>query len=224
MSVLSPLRLPLLVMCAGLLLGISGCSYSHDESQKKMVGGYGILAREVFKKKEASSEWKTLYEEGRPQIIVFLPSRHAGGNLLLQNTLGDVKTWITADNISISTRHGVIIATRGITPDLISADVSESLALLRSGKNGRASRMMSYLDGEGRIVTHSYKCNVTNKGDDAITASEKSIPVWSMEEVCYGLDDRFTNLYWVARSSGEIIQARQRINREIGDMTFRMAL
>ncbi len=217
------IRKSFLLLCVGVCLGLTGCSYEHDTGEGGYSPGFDILANRLTKK-EATPEWKKLVAEGKPQITVVLASRKAMANLVLVNTLGDVKTWLTSEDVSISTRHGAIVATRGLTPDLMAANVSDSLALLRAGKSGHADKLMSYLDGEGRTFTRSYTCDVTNNGDDKVTIGAKSIPVWSMQEVCYGLDDSFTNLYWVARSNGEIIQARQRIDPELGDISFRIVL
>tara|TARA_R100001132_G_C3249132_1_gene76966 strand:+ start:119 stop:739 length:621 start_codon:yes stop_codon:yes gene_type:complete len=103
----------------------------------------------------------------------------------------DVETYFTPDNISVSLRDGVLIGTRGLGFDLISADVSDTIASIHRG--GRAVRIHRYLDGEDQIVIKSYICDY--RGNTNVT------------ETCYGKDHTFENNYQM--SAGKIIASRQ---------------
>jgi len=110
----------------------------------------------------------------------------------------DVETYFTPDNISISLKEGVLIGTRGLGFDLMSADVSEVIAGLRNG--GQAVRIHRYLDGEDQIVIKSYICDYS--GNAQIT------------ETCYGKDHSFKNSYQT--SAGKVIASRQWIGPDLG--------
>ena len=78
-------------------------------------------------------------------MIAQLESNDRASILVRKGENRDVETYFTPDNISISLRDGVLIATRGLGFDLMSADVSDTIAGLRRG--GRAVRIHRYLDG-----------------------------------------------------------------------------
>lgn len=97
---------------------------------------------------------------------------------------GDVRTYVTPDQISLSLRQGVLVSTRGFGYDLLSADVADVLDRLRTG-HGRAIRIHRYLDGENREVLRSYVCDFETVGAGQVT------------ERCTGKDNSFVNTYWL---------------------------
>ncbi|EAQ03081.1 hypothetical protein OB2597_13093 [Pseudooceanicola batsensis HTCC2597] len=102
---------------------------------------------------------------------------------------GEVRTYMTPDQISFSLRRGILIASRGLGNDLMSADVSGVLARIRAG-SGRAVRVHTYLDGEDQLVDHRFDC--------AYSRAETG----EVLERCEGPTASFTNRYTLNRAGG----------------------
>lgn len=131
-------------------------------------------------------------------MIAQLESNERASILVRKGENRNVETYFTPDNISISLQEGVLIATRGLGFDLMSADVSDTIAGLRRG--GRAVRIHRYLDGEDQIVIKSYICDY--RGNASVT------------ETCHGKGHTFENSYQM--SAGQIIASRQWIGPHHG--------
>ena len=110
---------------------------------------------------------------------------------------GDVTTYSTLDNVTFAYQRGVLVGTRGLGFDLISADVGDVQRALRQG--GRAVRVHRYLDGEDALQIRSFICD--------ITATNPA------REICQGQDTRFENEYQFD-AGGSVIRSRQWVGPE----------
>jgi|AntRauTorcE11898_2_1112593.scaffolds.fasta_scaffold09655_2 hypothetical protein len=135
-----------------------------------------------------------------------------------QATLGpvarrdDVTVWQTLDGITLSLREGALIATRGLGDDLMSADVTGRIEMLRGDGGGQFyPHIRSYLDGEDRTVFRSYQCRRAEQ-DEMVDDGDSVLR--RIEELCISPSDRFTNVYWLA-PGGTMIRSRQWISPEI---------
>ena len=116
-------------------------------------------------------------------------------------------TWAAADESALVTRDGLLTATFGLGYDLLSADVSEARALIRSRRSGRATRVHRYLDGENQVVTRAFLCDLDTAGEG--TEYRRIV------EACQGADIAFENDYVLA-ADGRIVTSRQWVGPEIG--------
>lgn len=107
---------------------------------------------------------------------------------------GDVITYNTPDGVAVSLRQGVLIATRGLGRDLMSADTGALLAGLRGG-GAAPVRVHRYLDGENREVLRSFACRLSRAGR-------------TVTEACQGDGVQFENSY-VLDGTGRIVASRQ---------------
>ncbi|GAB4288346.1 MAG: hypothetical protein Kow0058_08030 [Roseovarius sp.] len=109
--------------------------------------------------------------------------------------------WQTLDGVSLSFRDGILIASRGLGYDLMSADVSGTRAML-AGTMGTQYYPVhrSYLDGEDRTVFRSFQCRRAGGGPEGALRR--------VDELCVGTDRRFTNSYWLD-PAGTVIRSRQ---------------
>lgn len=114
---------------------------------------------------------------------------------------GDVRTYLSPDVISFSLRNGVVIASRGLGFDLMSADVSGVLPRVRAG-SGRAVRVHRYLDGENQEVLRSFVC-------DFSTVAPRTVV-----EDCKSPDIEFQNRY-VLDGAGNIAVSEQWISPKL---------
>lgn len=147
---------------------------------------------------------------GPERLRVTIPARGAQAVLGPVARRGDVTVWQTRDGITLSLRQGVLIGTRGLGDDLMSADVTELLALLRArAGEGPVTHIRTSLDGEDRTVFRSYQCKrgaVTRDGE-----------LRRVELLCISSRDRFSNTYWLTEA-GAVVRSRQWISPSLGHM------
>ena len=123
-------------------------------------------------------------------------------------------TWLSEDNVSITTENGLVIATRGFPRDLMAADVLESRrAILQGGGTEvRTHETLSDLDG---ISTELLQCRIAPEAAEIISVVERPVQTLRFAEACDGETYDFTNTYWVDLS-GTIIRSRQFVSPETG--------
>jgi len=123
-----------------------------------------------------------------------------------------------ADGITLSLRDGVLIATRGLGDDLMSADVAGDLAMLRgAGANDYYPHIRSYLDGEDQTVFRGHQCRRTGLARATIRIGGAAPAARRIETHCTSPQDAFTNIYWLDGTGG-VIKSRQWISPMIGYM------
>ncbi len=208
--------LPVLVACFGL----SGCS---SENQKGLTNETLNLAIEAAKAKKAgktdpATGGFTLTRAqvaslGIPIDLVKIESRGATAGTFQIATNGDVETWASQDKISLSFRKRVVVATRGLGDDLMSAGVP-SLAQLQSAGNGY-QRSHTILNGEDKPVQQTYDCRVGKPVAERITVLERSYATRHITESCSGPSGRFDNDYWL-QTDGKIRKSRQFVSNSVG--------
>jgi hypothetical protein len=136
---------------------------------------------------------------GEDRLDVVIPAREARARLGPVARTGDVTVWQTLDGITLSMRQGLLVATRGLGDDLMSAEVDGVLALLRGASGeGPVPHIRSRLDGEDRTEFRSYQCRRDAGGTDA--------GLRRVEVLCISPQDRFTNTYWL-NSAGAVIRS-----------------
>lgn len=152
----------------------------------------------------------------QPQLVaderldVVIPARAARARLGPVARTGDVTVWQTLDGITLSMRQGVLIATRGLGDDLMSAEVDGVLALLRGGAGeGPVPHIRSRLDGEDRTEFRSYQCKREAATPDA--------GLRRVEVLCVSPRDRFANTYWL-NPAGAVVRSRQWISPALGHL------
>lgn len=109
---------------------------------------------------------------------------------------GDVVTWQTGDRVSLSFRDGVIVGSRGLGQDLISADVGNTLAALRGGARGYYPKFHSYLDGEHQVQFRSFQCQITARAAETIVIFERRHDTTRIEETCHSPGLKVVNRFW----------------------------
>ncbi len=136
-------------------------------------------------------------------LLVEVFDRNAAVTMVPSYEYGPYVTWIGTDGISITTKHGVIIETRGLGFDLMSSDVEEPIdRITNRNVSITATRVQSYLDGEDQEYSRSFKCEYESKDD-------------SILETCFSTNLQIENQYWVS-NSGQVWRAKQWIGDENG--------
>lgn len=147
---------------------------------------------------------------GPERLRVTIPATGAQAVLGPVSRRGDVTVWTTRDGITLSLQEGMLIGTRGLGDDLMTADVTGLLALVRGrAGEGPVPHIRSRLDGEDRTVFRSYQCK-----RDAVT---RDADLRRVEVLCISPLDRFSNIYWLT-DTGAMARSRQWISPRLGHM------
>jgi len=124
---------------------------------------------------------------------------------------GAYRTWAaygSSDRRSLTTKGGLITATRGLGFDLMSSDVSGVLPLITGRRNGTAKRIQRYLNGENIIYEIVADCSVSRGPARAFKIGSTSQNATEMVVNCKAPEHEFTNTYLVS-GKGQIVQAQQ---------------
>ena len=149
-----------------------------------------------------------------PALRVGIPSRGADAILTLSAVNADVETWVATDDITLSFRDGVLVASRGLGFDLMGADATGTLTALEGGGDEIYRRQMRYLTGDNRSAFLNAGCSMRDAGPEQIGGRM----LRRFEEQCEARTNRFTNLFWRG-PDGTILRSRQWVSPEIGFVT-----
>ncbi len=195
MGTLLAMNTHLLTLVCGLLV-VAGCSEARLEGQIPLDGSSGEVRRAF-----AVSEYPP--QRIRGELIASGQS----GPFYRNARNGDHVTWRAPDGSALVTRDGALTATFGLGYDLLSADVSDTLGLIRSRRAGSATRVHRYLDGENQVITRAFLCEVEFPGGAG--------DFRRVRETCNGADITFENSYVLA-ADGRIVTSRQWVGPRIG--------
>ena len=164
---------------------------------------------------------KALEDDGQPILLVGSKTTGFAGLMAPYGTNGDVVTWSTEQYVTLSTRDGIIVATRGFGPDLMSAS-APSLAQIAAGQ-GSTVRRYYYLDGADQTQSYAYDCTLARDGSETIVILGKSYAASRISESCSGPAGSFTNQYWF--DSRHILrQSRQFLVPGVSDMMLQRVI
>jgi hypothetical protein len=201
-------------------LGLSACS---SEKDKGFAADAVKLAVDAAKAKKSSSAGSAVggFTLTRAQVssievpldLVTIESRGATGAIFQIAPPGGVETGASQDKISLSLRNGIVVATRGLGDDLMSAAVPKTTQLQSVGTTYQRSHTV--LDGEDKPVAQSFDCQVRNRVAEQITVLERSYATQHVTEACSGPSGQFENEYWL-QTGENIRKSRQFISKSVG--------
>jgi hypothetical protein len=152
---------------------------------------------------------------GAPLIRASIPARGAVAYLGVRATKGDIITWQTTDRTSVVLQRGMVLETRGLGDELMSARVP-SAGQIAMG-TGSFNREYYYLDGSDQQIRWDYACTWEVTGNETIQIIGLAYDTKLVTETCRGAEGRITNQYWV-ESGGKIRQSVQWISKGVGYM------
>lgn len=135
-----------------------------------------------------------------PVLMVALPKRNAVATLVLAARNGQAVTWLDSTGVSVVTRRGIVIATRGLGSDVMSSDVSGTLQALDRGGTGYV-RTQRFLDGEGHLQERALTCDAARAGP-------------RVTETCQGGGATVTNRFELRGSA--VVQSWQWLGAGVG--------
>lgn len=201
-----------------ICVGLAACSSSPETNSPLMMTVDALRGSGP----EFAPRFVTLFRSEAPTLQVGFVDQGTNANLLLERTNGDFAYWLSADGAHIVLQSGMLHSTRGLGEGLLASDLSEPLATVRTLRGGWSDRLHTYLDGNDRAETRTYRCLIENEGQKQIQLASGPVSTVLMTENCRSLDQEFTNFYWVIASSGQIVQSRQWAGPVIGSVSTRV--
>lgn len=212
MTMNSVLRRPALLGAVALGL-LAGCGNAPGRVDLKE-----IMRTTLSGKKSAPPEVDiaaTLQATPDPVSLVVLQKTNSVSPIVEVERNGAYRTYVTPSRQTMTLRQGVVTATRGLSNDLMSSDVDDTLRLISARRPGQTRRVMRYLDGEEQIVALNFECQMSVGGSQKVAAGEVSAMARVMSENCKGEGLSFTNTYLVD-GSGEVLSSVQWLNPTYG--------
>lgn len=218
------------VVGAGLIAALlSACGSDEDsnESLTQMVLG---SAAEVITAQGADAPEKIeltskQFAEINVPVIQINPELLGGTDFLQlaasrrDSHLGVVNVWQSSDDAQVFLRNGVVVGSRGVGGDIISADANMTIRALgaRAGSSGLRTYIVS--DGDVTTTEYTFRCKIENIQSENLILFGQSFSTDYMREDCVGGprgDDVVRNEYWVQRADGFVRKSRQWMGPRIG--------
>lgn len=137
---------------------------------------------------------KDLEAYGKPILRVRSERLGQDGFLTIADAKADVVTWTAQGQATFSLRDGVLIQTRGLGADLMSAE-APSLSQLQSGAS--YTRVYFFLGEDDRGTRRTYDCVASTVGREKITVLDKTHDVTHVSELCTRPNSKVTNEFWI---------------------------
>lgn len=133
----------------------------------------------------------------QPLILAEMPDLGVLATLIPAGTNGNVVTWRTGQNQMLSFDGGVLVATRGLGADLMSADVTATRAALNGGPSQGYARLLSYLDGDEGTLLRAMVCDMAPGTAATVDSFGLSFATTLRVETCRTTGFTARNRYWL---------------------------
>lgn len=210
---------------AQILLAFSALAACSSDNPKLDAGGtFGGIKSAIIKPKVeittanpfAGLTRKQLEEIEGPLLVINLESTGGYAGFVRIATNQDVETYGTRDPLTFSMRNGILVASRGLAGDLMSAEVSGVLSALKSGKSANYQRSYYWLSGDEQTIPSQLDCTLSFVDNAKIEIVEQTHKAKHWRESCNNASLNVTNDYWISLDRSTIWQSRQLISPEIG--------
>ncbi|MCC6306827.1 MAG: YjbF family lipoprotein [Rhodobacteraceae bacterium] len=149
----------------------------------------------------------------REIIFSAVPARGSGATLARIGQNGPVSTYTTADGTTLALAGGVVVGSRGLGEDLMSA-AAPSAAAIAAGRGGH-ERTYYFLGGVDQKRELAIACTLAPGGATRVEVVGLSFPVREVTETCTGSAGTITNRYWF-EPGGRIRKSRQWLSPTVG--------
>jgi hypothetical protein len=206
---------------------VSGCG-NDGRAPNPVVSALGQMAKSSLAKARGSEaatpsaapvSRDDLEAFGKP--ILRLKAERLGQDafLTIADAKGSVVTWTAQGAATFSLRDGVLIQTRGLGADLMSAE-APSLAQLTGG--GSYPRVYYFLGEDDRGTRRSYDCTATTVGRETIEILGRSYTTTHVTELCSRPNSTVTNEFWIDGKA--IRKSRQWASSRVGHIEFEQVI
>jgi len=153
-----------------------------------------------------------------PLLHARIPGRGAEALLGVIAQSGETVTWATPDQITLTLKDGMVVATRGLGDDLMSAQVPD-VAVLAAAGAGRALRRHFHIAGDEGRRREDFHCEIALLGPETIEVLERRHETLHLTETCADpatpATPAFVNEHWI-EPGGLMRRSRQWIGAGIG--------
>lgn len=221
-------RIWALLLAAGLAL--AGCSGGNEAAPMQLEiarATKGLVGQMVQGRKSVSGQAELsraqLEAIGMPISEVSAERRDLKAYLFLaeahrDETPGLIEVWMTGDQLAtVTTRDGLLIATRGLGGDLLSSAVPQ--APEGGPQSGALEQRIHYGDNRERGLALS--CEVADLGPASIEILGNQHATRHLRQSCEGAGGQVINEYWRDPRDGTIWQSRQWAGPYVGYLGLR---
>lgn len=156
--------------------------------------------------------------QGQPKVVMTLATAEQGQ-----------LNWVSSNHVTLSTREGFVVATRGLPVDLLETEPFRPLPLrtLLPGQTTEAPvQRRQFLTARGAAGREAVDVvsRFRNLGEHDLTLLGAERPVWLFEEVADYATWRWRsiNQYWVDRQTRFVWKTRQQFTPELEPLTLEM--
>jgi hypothetical protein len=151
---------------------------------------------------------------GAPLQQIVVETSGISAYLGVQGVRGDVVTWATSSRENIALKGGVLIQTRGLGADLMSAAVPD-LGQLLSG--AAVERRFFHLNGTEATVETVVTCTPRIAGRETVEIVGLAYETARIDEDCVNDQLAFTNSFWI-EGTGNLRKSRQWAGEVLGSL------
>lgn len=198
-----------LIAIALMLTLVSACG-SEKQQASPIVQALGSIAKDALAARKAAKSGGSaeapppvtradLEKLGTPVLQVAVGARNIATLLTPSDVKGDVVTWASPDGMTFTFRDGILIQTRGLGPDLMSAQAPSVSQLLTAG--GTHERAYYFLGPDDQPTRRKYVCTVAIVGTEPMEILERSYTTTHVVETCSRPQGSMTNEYWIDGST-----------------------
>lgn len=208
-SIKTLVKAPILAGLAALMLAGCGNDANRGNMTEMLKSSLPFLGKKTAAAPQPMNIPQVLANTTAPLTLIVQKDLNNTSVLVLQiEQNGAYRTYSTAGKQTLTFRQGLVTATRGLGNDMMSASVSESLALIRARKSGTAKRVLRYLDGANNVIAFEFNCQMFVTGSGQVRQGVVSANTVELTENCVADSRKFTNTYQVD-ASGMILSSRQ---------------
>ncbi|WP_338549480.1 YjbF family lipoprotein [Roseovarius phycicola] len=172
---------------------------------------------------EVTPRYAALIKAQAPALQIGFPdTRKGGGTLSLEKRDGAFEYWLSPEGAQVILQSGMLHGLRGFGEGLLASELTEPLGHVLGLRPGESDRFHTFLDGNDRAVTRTYRCVFERAAAVQVDLAKTRVSTVLMIERCRSLDQSFENLYWVAPLQRQIVLSRQWAGPFLGALSMRV--
>ncbi|NOX73839.1 MAG: YjbF family lipoprotein [Alphaproteobacteria bacterium] len=217
-----------LVAIFAALLIVAGCASKDrdtalSETLKTAVKSFGKTPDNTAQNRAIAQMTRAdlIGTSSNPLILLFIEISQQYASLAQVSQNGQYAVFFSSDQKSLTFSKGLLTATRGLGPDVLSLDVTDTRAALKKGFQGKVStrRIHRQLNAENEAVATIFSCKLNRLADETVTSVHKKFRLERYEESCVSRADAsvtYTNTYWLDGRTRVMWKSRQWMEESIG--------
>lgn len=219
--------IPAVLSCLTITIGLSACSSGETEATMGKTltqAALGAVKARASSAKtpdpgaQASGLLEAIQSADGPVLLVSVPARDSLAAITPLSQNGSVTTWASQDGLTLSTRGGLVVATRGFGDDLLSVSTAETQTAIAAGGGQYNKTISLFAIGEAPSRKQLFTCTLRESGLEALQILAQSVRAQRYDEECRAPGANFNNAYWVA--GGKIVQSSQWVSPTIKSLAI----